>query len=326
MDRRRFVQGSTALAAFMAVKNTGLAIAQETPTPSTPFSFEWLIKEAGRIAAEPYATHAEEVPETVRDLTYDQYRAIWFKPEAAIWANQPTQFRLDLFHLGFVYQEPVAIALVEDGQATDIPFDPSLFAYGHIVQPPETTEGMGFSGFRARYPINTPDAFQEFAVFQGASYFRAVGRDQIYGLSARGLAINTAEPEGEEFPAFRKFWIERPAPGSSTLVVYALLDSAFATGAYRFEITPGAETVMDVTASLFLAPGDQEDRHRASHLDVHVRRHEPRRFRRFPPRRARFRRPADAERRRRVDLAAALESAPICSSPISSTTVRAASA
>ena len=129
-------------------------------------------------------------------------------------------------------------------------------------------KARSFSGFRVRYPINSPGAFQEFAVFQGASYLRAVGRDQVYGLSARGLAVNTAEPQGEEFPAFRRFWIEKPEPQSDTLLVYALLDSPSLAGAYRFEITPGAETVIEVEAALVLREERVEDRRRAAHFHV----------------------------------------------------------
>ena len=109
----------------------------------------------------------------------------------------------------------------------------------------------GFSGFRVHGPINRPDYFDEYVVFQGASYFRAVGRGQVYGLSARGLAIDTARPGGEEFPIFRAFWIEKPKPGARSIVVHALLDSASTTGAYRFEIEPGEATIIDVEATLY---------------------------------------------------------------------------
>ena len=89
-------------------------------------------------------------------------------------------------------------------------------------------------------------------MFQGASYFRAVGKGQSYGLSARGLAVDTAAPSGEEFPRFVEFWIERPRAGATSLTIYALLDSRRVTGAYRFVLTPGVETTMQVTARLFL--------------------------------------------------------------------------
>jgi glucans biosynthesis protein len=88
-------------------------------------------------------------------------------------------------------------------------------------------------------------------VFQGASYFRAVAQHLLYGLSARGLAINTAEPAGEEFPAFTHFWVERPDPRANSIVIYALLESDSATGAYRFTVQPGVQTFMDVDLTIF---------------------------------------------------------------------------
>jgi glucans biosynthesis protein len=110
---------------------------------------------------------------------------------------------------------------------------------------------LPLSGFRIRSRINSKKIWDEFLVFQGASYFRAVAKDLLYGLSARGLAINTAEPSGEEFPAFTHFWIERPGSHAGALVIYALLESPSTTGAYRFTVQPGAETLTDVDLTLF---------------------------------------------------------------------------
>ncbi len=248
VDRRVFL-GLLAVGAASGMSSPAFSD-DAPPAETTPFSFDWLIEETGRLAAADFEPHFGDIPESLGNLTYDDYRKVWFKPEAAIWQNDATQFRIDLFYPGFIYKEPVRIALVENGQAKEIPFSTDLFAYGEGVKPPDDIKGAAFSGFRARYPINAPDAFQEFVVFQGASYFRAVGRGQVYGLSARGLAVNTAGPTGEEFPAFRRFWIEKPPADSDTLVVYALLDSPSLAGAYKFEITPGAETVIAVECVL----------------------------------------------------------------------------
>jgi len=71
-------------------------------------------------------------------------------------------------------------------------------------------------------------------------------------LSARGMAIDTALPSGEEFPRFREFWIQRPKPTDKHLVIFALLDSPRATGAYRLTVRPGTDTVVDVKSRVFL--------------------------------------------------------------------------
>lgn len=252
IDRRLFI-GSMLMGALGHTLLPRQAAAQEAVPQGGPsgFGFEQVIAEARKLASMDYEPPADTLPSLYEELTYDQYRTIWFDPKAAIWSAEPTDFRLDLFHAGFIYRHPVSVALVGNGRAMELPYSPKLFEYGDPSLRPQSADGLGFAGFRARYPINSPEAYQEFLVFLGASYFRAVARNQVYGLSARGLAIDTAETSGEEFPSFRRFWIEQPAPGDDTLVVHALLDSNSVTGAYRFAFTPGAETITEVKAELF---------------------------------------------------------------------------
>jgi len=149
----------------------------------------------------------------------------------------------------------VTISEVTAQGVRQIPFDPADFDYGANkldVAKLKEAKDLGFAGFRAHYALNTPKYKDEVLVFLGASYFRALGKGQLYGLSARGLAIDTALPSGEEFPRFTEFWIERPAPAAKELVVYALLDSRRAAGAYRFVVRPGVSTAVEVKARLFL--------------------------------------------------------------------------
>lgn len=217
------------------------------PRPFTPAAVR---NRARELAAQPFAP-APAVPDALRELTYDQHRDIRYRPDAAIWRGQDLPVEVQLFHLGHVYAEPVVINLVAEGMSRHVVFSPDLFDYGPLVPQPVPADDVGFSGFRLHGYLNGPEYRDEFAVFQGASYFRAIGEGQNYGLSARGLAVRTAEPEGEEFPAFREFWIEKPRAGSSSIVIHALLDSPSTTGAYRFTIRPGADTVIDVEATLY---------------------------------------------------------------------------
>jgi glucans biosynthesis protein len=133
----------------------------------------------------------------------------------------------------------------------EIKFDPANFDYGQTKLDPQKMKDLGYAGFRIHYPLNVPDYKDEVMVFLGASYFRALGKGQRYGLSARGLAIDTGLMSGEEFPRFVEFWLERPAPGAKELVIYGLLDSKSMAGAYRFVLKPGTETVIEVKAQLF---------------------------------------------------------------------------
>ncbi|MBP7002808.1 glucan biosynthesis protein [Amaricoccus sp.] len=227
------------------------ALAQETP-----FSFDTVIARARAAAAAPFAEPGMALTAPFADLPYDAYRGIRFRDEARVFAGGG--FQMDLLPPGFHYDDRVEISVVSAGAARPLAFsadlfsfDPAYFPWPDGRAPAGLAQDLGFSGFRLRHPINRPDVWDEFAVFQGASYFRAVARDTLYGLSARGLAIGTAGPVPEEFPLFRSFWIEEPAPGATTLKLYALLDGPSVAGAYAFAITPGAETVMEIDARLF---------------------------------------------------------------------------
>lgn len=216
------------------------------------FDFDDVARRASDLAAKPYKAPAVTLPKALQGLSYDQYRDIRFKPAKALWRAANLPFELQLFHPGLYYDQPVRISEVVDGKAREIRFDPEFFDYGKNKVDPQGLRGLGFAGFRVHFPLNNPKYRDEVLVFQGASYFRALGKDQRYGLSARGLAVDTALASGEEFPRFVEFWIERPEAGAKELTIYGLLDSKRVTGAYRFVLRPGAETVTVVKARLYL--------------------------------------------------------------------------
>jgi glucans biosynthesis protein len=219
------------------------------------FSFDDVAARAKALAAAAYKKPARAVPKELLDLSYDQYRDIRFKPQRSHWRSAELPFELGFFHTGFQYVDAVKINEIAGDKVHEIKFDPQLFDYGQNKLDLAKLGNAGYAGFRVHYPINTPKYKDEVLVFLGASYFRALGKDQIYGLSARGLAIDTAVNTGEEFPRFVEFWIERPAPTAEELVVYALLDSPRVTGAYRFVLKPGAETAIEVKAQLHMRDG-----------------------------------------------------------------------
>ena len=184
-----------------------------------------------------------------KDLTYDQHRDIRFVRENGPWYGKRLPFEVQFFHLGSLFQVSVPINEVIDGKAKPIDYSPAFFNYGKNDLK-ITDNHLGYAGFRLHNPLNSPTYYDELVSFLGASYFRALGKQQKYGLSARGLAIDTAVQTGEEFPIFREFWIQRPKRGDKSVTVYALLDSPSITGAYTFVITPGKQTVMDVDTVL----------------------------------------------------------------------------
>src|SRR4030095_8039084 len=205
------------------------------------FDSDTVDKMARALAAKPYAkAPPAALPKALKDLTYDQIRDVRFDPSHALWRAERLPFELQFSRVGGPFiDQSVKIHEVVDGKAREIPFDPDAFDYGKNSIDRSQMRKLGYAGFRAHYALHTPRYKDEVVVFLGPSYFRALGQAQRYGASARGLAIDTAESGGEEFPRFEQFWIERPASGSRQLVLYALLDSRRATGAYRFTIRPG---------------------------------------------------------------------------------------
>jgi glucans biosynthesis protein len=216
------------------------------------FDFGELAERARALAARPYADASPALPAPLRDLGYDGYRGLRFRPKKALWRDRALPFELQFFHRADLHSQAVAINEISGGAARHIAFDPRDFDYGTTGLSPQPWGDIGFAGFRAHYALNRPTYKDELVAFLDASYFRALGRGQRYGLSARGLAIDTVGAGGEEFPRFVEFWVQRPAPDSRSLVVHALLDSPRATGAYRFAFQPGEDTVVDVRARLYL--------------------------------------------------------------------------
>ena len=247
MNRRHFINHSSLAALAYSLGPATLSHANDT---DDPFSYDWLKAHAKKLAEGSFESPRGSIPKPWRALSYDQYRSIAYKRKQAVWHDKAL-FNLQFFHPGFQYDHTVQMHLVANGKAAVIEYDPALFDFGLVNTEELPTEGLGYAGLRVHYPLQSASYFDEMLVFLGASYFRLLGRDQQYGASARGLAVDTALGSGEEFPIFTNFWIEKPEPGDTMLVVYALLDSISLTGAYRFLVQPSTSSSLDITANLY---------------------------------------------------------------------------
>jgi periplasmic glucans biosynthesis protein len=247
LNRRNFLQVAASLPLASSVAG---GIAQPARAQATPFDRSLVRQLARDAASKPYKAPDTKLPDNLKNLDYDHYRQIRFLPEHALWRGEKLPFEVQFFHRGFFYAPRVDIYEVVNDQATRIAYRPDEFSFGSNA-PPAPDADLGFAGFRIHSPINRPDYYDEVCVFLGASYFRAVAKGEIYGLSARGLAINTGEAKGEEFPMFKTFWIEKPAPNANSIVVHTLLDSESTTAAYRITIRPGGTTVFDVEMAIY---------------------------------------------------------------------------
>ncbi|MEC5385225.1 glucan biosynthesis protein G [Uliginosibacterium sp. H3] len=250
-DSRHKARHRARLPLALAILATALV-----PSLSQAFSFDDVAARAQKLAAESWRSDEGKIPDRLKQLDYDQYRDIRFRPDKALWRDRKLPFEVMFFHVGGFFTAPVHINEVDEKGAHPIRFDRKTFDYGPVTgltpREEDSWGDVGFAGFRVHYPLNNAAYKDELSVFLGASYFRALGNGQRYGLSARGLAIDTVGGKGEEFPRFKEFWIERPASDAKSLTLYALLDSPSVSGAYRIVMTPGNETMMEVQARLFL--------------------------------------------------------------------------
>jgi glucans biosynthesis protein len=221
-----------------------------TPVFAEPFGFAQVEDKARALQEAPYQAQALPVPASLQKLTPEQYAQI--QDVDPLWRRQGLPFEAQFYLPGSYFDRPVVIRSIVDGQVQPIPFSLQHFGFGDLQVPNDLPADLGYAGFRLLYPLNTPPHHNEFISFLGASYFRAVGTGQIYGTSARGLGIDTALPSGEIFPYFKEFWLVQPQPGATEMVVYALLDSPVATGAYRFVIHPGKAVTVQVEATVYL--------------------------------------------------------------------------
>ena len=257
--RRMLLCSAASLAALGVTGGRVRAQDAATLTSGTPFSYDALIARMREAASQPY-TAPEPLEGPISDLDYDDYRLIQFDPDRARWAGSDSRVVLHAYHPGWLFDYVVKLNEVVDGQARPMRFGRDDYTYygdaGDHFPPDASFPGV--AGFRLNAPLNDPERFDEVVSFLGASYFRALGKGNVYGLSARGLAVNTAIGREEEFPLFSEFWLERPDPGSDHVVFYAALESPSVSGAFRFAVTPGETTTIDVDQHLFFREAVQQ--------------------------------------------------------------------
>lgn len=256
MDQSRFqsLARSARLLLGLALTLSASASLAATATPTIgkahTFSYAWLKGQAQGMALEPYQAPAENLPEALTKLSWDDYQQLAFNHDHALWSkDDQSLFHSELFHLGLNFTTPVKVYELNNGKAKEVAYSPDLFSYGKSgISGKDLPEDLGFAGFRMQFHT---DWQRDVVAFLGASYFRAVGSAMQYGLSARGLAVDTAMNQPEEFPMFTQFWLEKPKPEHGTVTVYALLDSPSVAGAYRFDITPGEPLMMKIDAAIY---------------------------------------------------------------------------
>jgi glucans biosynthesis protein len=221
---------------------------------SAEVTLDYVAKRAELRAHKPFHSPRADLPDVLRadKLDYDKYREIEFRHDKALWATEQLPFRVEFFHPGYLYQEPVHVNEFTLTHVQPIRFVQDFFNYRSLHIQKQIPTDTGYAGFRLLYPLNEEGRWDELGAFLGASYFRLLGKGQRYGQSARGLAVDCAEGDRpEEFPIFTDWWLGKPQRDDEELRLYAILDSVSCVGAYSFLIQPGETTLTDVDAVLY---------------------------------------------------------------------------
>lgn len=220
------------------------------------FDLQNVVAHAKALANQPYHPPKSNLSPVFSQMQFADYQQIRFKLKKAYWGDDHLPFKLEFYHQGMQFDTPVKIDEINDfGSVQAIRYTPNYFSFGNVRHDATATKNLGFAGFKVLYHLNPDHNWDdEIASFLGASYFRVIGPNQVYGLSARGLAIDTGESRPEEFPRFKHYWIKRPVPGSHHLLIYALMDSPSATGAYQFKIYPNqnGDARVDIKSRIIL--------------------------------------------------------------------------
>lgn len=227
-----------------------------------PFSHGLVVSRAKELAQLPYENPDAALSPLIRSITREQWDKISAKSERALWKNENLPFQVIFHHPGSIYNRTARINVVDDGVVSPVEFSAAMFDYPSADLRDQAAENSpGFAGLSLLHPaatetgVDAPREMAELASFLGASYFQSRGRSSRFGIYARALAVDTALPDGEEFPWFREFWLEKPAPDATEFTLHALVDSPRLTGALSIVVIPGTSTVMDVDATWFLRQG-----------------------------------------------------------------------
>jgi glucans biosynthesis protein len=234
------------------------------------FTFAQVEDMASARAAKPYVPLPDDLPPQLRNLTPEQDAGIFSKETSRTWRRLGLPFQVDFYHQ--LNSNPIPHIAprfyeVTPKRVQTLTYKPSEFNFLKVgTNPPQPLvfnpplpDNLGFAGFYVRYPDmaigSNPGSLDGFFSALGSCYFRAIAKDQVYGLSGRGIAINPSMPDlakiPEEFPNFTDWWLRQPDSTSTQLVLYAILDGPSVCGAYEFRISPGVVTSVDIHASLY---------------------------------------------------------------------------
>jgi glucans biosynthesis protein len=214
------------------------------------------VQELARLRAiQKYAPLPDILPPQLKKLTPQQELGVFWNDTYRLWRKKGLPFQVDFYPLSNDVHTSPLINTVDRHDPRALTYSNNFFKYNFPINPPLPAD-LGYGGFYIRHPYMAPKSdpkspLDGFFTAKGASYFRVLAKEQVYGISSRALAINSVVENKEEFPQFVEWWLHQPEPGADAMVLDALLDSASVSGAYEFTLHPGSQTSVDIHATLF---------------------------------------------------------------------------
>ncbi|MES1949972.1 glucan biosynthesis protein D [Salinisphaera sp. S4-8] len=250
LGRRRLLVSTTALAGVYLLPTWAAAATDipALPADGEAFDFDRVIAHARALAQRPYTAPEQRYDKLLDEIGYEAFMGIHTRKQAALWAASDTPVTVEFFHLDQNARSPVAIHVVENGRTRRIPYDSALFRYDDPKLAERLPADLGFSGLRV---LGRTEPAHEWLAFKGASYFRSPGGLDQYGLSARGVAVDTGYGSDEAFPNFTQYWLIKPAADATRMTLCALLEGEHVTGAYRITLSRPNDIVLDIESRLF---------------------------------------------------------------------------
>ncbi len=189
-------------------------------------------------------------PQTINNnITPQEFNSIIPDPSRSLWNDNGVNFRLNFFHLGYIYNSPVILSEFNGSYVQTIPYTNDFFSFGNLAKNSiDKIENLneGYAGFKFTYQLNIPNKYDEVFSLLGNRQFRALGRDNVYGAYSQPFySIDNSDVY------IKQAWIGKPGIGSNSVIFYIVADSKLCTGAFQYTIYPGETTKIDVKSTLF---------------------------------------------------------------------------
>ncbi len=249
------------LSAYAEERTEILHSSENISLPISPISISEIKAYAKSLADNNYISPSDEDVELFEDFDIEEWQSIQHKEEKFLWKDENLPFALEFFAPGYLHQDSIEISIIEDEQSKKLQADRSLFSASSEDIIDDLPKEFNIGGFRIHYSsqnnMQNIAQYSGIASFIGATFFRGTGKNAQSGVYARGVTINTALQEGEEFPHFTHIWIVKPKKNDSKLTFYALMDSPSMTGVFTFILETGTSTIINVENTFYPRAGKE---------------------------------------------------------------------